>query len=45
MVMSMFPMVVSDVFAALDEENQASFRASREPRLGGKTIEGTRGGP
>ncbi len=41
-VAPMFPMIVSDIFEALDAENQQSFRASREPRLGGKTIEETR---
>lgn len=43
-VAPMFPMIVADIFDALDAENQQSFRASREPRLGGKTIEETRDG-
>ncbi len=38
-VMPIFPMIVADIMGALDAENQASFRATREPRLGGKTIE------
>lgn len=43
-VMPIFPMIVADIFDALDAENQAAFRQSREPRLGGKTIEETRDG-
>lgn len=39
-----FPMIVADIFDALDDENQASFRASREPRLGGRKIEDMRDG-
>lgn len=43
-VAPIFPMIVADIYDALDAENQASFRASREPRLGGRTIEEMREG-
>lgn len=43
-VMPLFPMIVSDVFAGLDDESKVKFRESREPRLGGKKIEDTRAG-
>lgn len=38
-VAPMFPMIVADIFGALDDENKVAFRQSREPRLGGRTIE------
>ena len=43
-VAPVFPMIVADIYDALDAENQASFRASREPRLGGHKIEDMRKG-
>lgn len=43
-VMPIFPMIVSDIYDALDEVNKEYFRATREPRLGGRKIEEMRGG-
>lgn len=40
-VMPVFPMIVADVFAAIDTDSQKVFRATREPRLGGRKIEDT----
>lgn len=43
-IMPIFPMIVTDIFDALDDDNKAAFRASREPRLGGRKIEDMRDG-
>lgn len=43
-VMPMFPMIVTDIYEALDEANKEYFRATREPRLGGRKIEDMRAG-
>lgn len=43
-VMPIFPMIVTDIYDALDAANQEYFKATREPRLGGRKIEDMRGG-
>ncbi len=43
-VMPIFPMVVTDIYDALDDANKEYFKATREPRLGGRKIEDMRAG-
>lgn len=43
-VMPIFPMIVTDIYDALNDENKPVFRASRESRLGGRRIEDMRDG-
>lgn len=43
-VMPIFPMIVSDIYDVLDDENRAAFKATREPRLGGRRLEDMREG-
>lgn len=43
-VMPMFPMVVTDIYDALDAANKEYFKETREPRLGGRKIEDMRAG-
>jgi len=43
-VMPMFPMIVTDIYDALDGANREYFKATREPRLGGRKIEDMRAG-
>lgn len=43
-VMPMFPMIVTDIYDALDEDNRKYFKDTREPRLGGRKIEDMRAG-
>jgi len=43
-VMPMFPMIVTDIYDALDTANKKYFKATREPRLGGRKIEDMRAG-
>ncbi len=43
-VMPIFPMIVTDIYDALDDANKEYFKATREPRLGGRKIEDMRAG-
>jgi len=43
-VMPIFPMIVTDIYDALDAANKEYFKETREPRLGGRKIEDMRAG-
>lgn len=43
-VAPMFPMIVTDIYDALDTDNKKYFKDTREPRLGGRKIEDMRDG-
>lgn len=43
-VMPIFPMIVTDIYDALDDANKEYFKDTREPRLGGRKIEDMRSG-
>lgn len=43
-VMPMFPMIVTDIYDALGDADREYFKATREPRLGGRKIEDMRVG-
>lgn len=43
-IMPMFPMIATDIYDALDDTNKEYFKATREPRLGGRKIEDMRAG-